>query len=124
MTYAEPKLTARQQQLVQQGMLPFMLRFGGRPMVRAHEIAAETGLSRDLFYDLAELGELEVLRAGTRGTSDKRIVFTTRSVLLWMLTQSNVEAHDWESVLTQWLNLQPRAAKERIAALAQAALAR
>ena len=123
MNYTAPKLTPRQQALVDGGLLPFMLRFGGRTTVRIDEVAKEISMSPDFLRDLVTIGAVEYVAAKAKGERPTYIL-TTRSVLLWLLANSNVDAAEWEDTVAQWLALQPRAALQKIAALVHARLER
>jgi hypothetical protein len=124
-SYAAPDLTPRQRELLNQGRLPFLLRFGGRTHVNASEISKETGLSPDLFYDLVQIGKLEVIKASAKGKSDRKTyVFTTRSVILWMLSNSNLDETTFAEDFRLLVDLQPRAVLEDMLRIVQARLAR
>ncbi len=121
--YASPDLTRRQRELLDQGFLPFMLRFGGKANVRADEISAETGLSTDFFYDLGQLGKLEIIKAKAKGERPT-YVFSTRSVILWMLTNSNLDEVNFAEHFRDLVALQPRAVLEEMQRITQARLNR
>ena len=97
MSYCEPKLTPRQREAVQQGLLPFMLRFGGRAWIRVGEAANEFRLSPKFFYERLDLDVFEKIAAG------KSYVLSTRSVLLWALVNSNFDHAGHEEILRDYV---------------------
>lgn len=121
--YSDPKLTQRQRDMIAQGLLPFMLRFGGKAHVFADEIHKETGLSTDFFYDLAQLGKLEVIEARAKGKRPT-YVFTTRSVILWMLNHSNLDPASFAEHFRDLVAQQPRAVLADMQGIIQARLNR
>jgi hypothetical protein len=100
-------LTPAQQAALDQRMLPFMLRFGGRANVRVQEVANELRMSPDFIRDLVECGELEFIaaRSGKGKTDGRTYVILTRSVILWMLRNSNVSPDVWREDVRQLIGL-------------------
>jgi hypothetical protein len=120
-----PRLTPSQQQALDQRMLPFMLRFGGRHNVRVQEVADELRLSDDFIRDLVENQELEYVAAkSAKGGSRNTYVILTRSVILWMLKNSNVSVDVWREDVRQLVSLWGAEELRYVAGLCQASLER
>lgn len=121
--YREPKLTPAQQAALDQGLLPFMLRYGGRDKVRVSEAAAELRLSRDFICDLVTTGQVEAIEATAKGDRPTYII-TARSLILWALAHSNVDAQTWTDTVRDFVALLSRPQCEQLAAFAAARAAR
>jgi hypothetical protein len=122
-TATAPQLTAKQLAAVEQGLFPFMLRFGNRAWVRVRDAASELGLSEDFFRSLIDLGELECIAAGAKGDR-KTYTIATRSLILWMLRHSNIDPAEHLELVRDFLHQQPAAVLRQVIALAQARLDR
>jgi hypothetical protein len=122
-TYRTPALTPGQHRALDQGLLPFMLKFGGRAKVSVREAASELRLSEDFIRDLCQVGELEYIRAGAKGEAKKYIILT-RSLILWCLKNSNVNGDDLHESLRQLVALYDAPVLRFVVALANARLER
>lgn len=126
--YSAPKLTTAQQAALDQGLLPFMLRFGGRDKVRVSEAAAELRMSPDFICDLCKTGAVECIEASAKATKGRQqqvtYIITVRSLILWMLTHSNIDALTWTDTVRDFVALLNKPQCEQLIALASARVTR